>query len=112
MVPLHQLTTPPSTCEYLPDEQWSLHYVFVRRASALEYQVRLEAGWRRFGRALFHPVCTDCRACQSLRIPVRSFRPDRSQRRARAGNTDLTLVIGEPAVTDEKLRLYDRYHAF
>jgi arginyl-tRNA--protein-N-Asp/Glu arginylyltransferase len=112
MVPLHQLTTPPSECEYLPDQQWSLHYVFVRQASAAEYQSRLQAGWRRFGRAIFHPVCAHCKACQSLRVPVATFRPDRSQRRARKSNVDLVLEIGEPSVSAAKLRLYDRFHGF
>jgi arginyl-tRNA--protein-N-Asp/Glu arginylyltransferase len=112
MIALHQLTTPPATCEYLPDQVWSLHYIFVRRASAAEYQARLETGWRRFGRAFFHPVCSDCTACQSLRVVVGAFEPDRSQRRARQANADVTVVIGEPEVTAEKLRLYDRFHAF
>src|SRR6476659_9717220 len=105
MVPLHQFTTPPSVCEYLPDQNWSLHYVCVRKASAAEYQARLEAGWRRFGRAFFHPVCSDCTACQSLRVVVGAFEPDRSQRRARRANRGVTLVVGEPDVTAEKLRL-------
>jgi leucyl-tRNA---protein transferase len=112
VIALHQLTTPPSVCEYLPDQEWSLHYVFVRRASAEEYQARLQAGWRRFGRAFFHPVCSDCQACQSLRVLVGAFNADRSQRRARQANSDVTLVIGEPEVTAEKLRLYDRFHAY
>jgi len=112
MIPLHQLTTPPSVCEYLPDQQWSLHYVFVRKASAAEYQARLSTGWRRFGRAFFHPVCADCKACLSLRVPVATFQSDRSQRRARKANADLTLAIGEPSVSAAKLRLYDRFHAF
>jgi len=112
MIALHQFTTPPAACEYLPEQQWSLHYVFVRKATAGEYQDRLASGWRRFGRAFFHPVCRDCQACLSLRVPVATFQPDRSQRRSRKANTDVRLVIGEPDVSDEKLRLYDRFHAF
>src|SRR5262245_15325676 len=112
MIALHQLTTPPSACEYLPDQQWSLHYVFVRQASAADYQAGLEAGWRRFGRAFFHPVCSECKACQSLRVRVDAFEPDRSQRRARQANADVALVVGEPEVTAERLRLYDRFHAY
>jgi leucyl-tRNA---protein transferase len=89
-----------------------MEYVFVAQASAEEYQERLLQGWRRFGRALFHPVCKTCRACQSVRVPTATFRPDRSQRRAHAANHDVTLVIGEPDVTQEKLDLYDRFHEF
>lgn len=110
MISLYQLTSPPSSCGYLPDQRWSLHYVFVAQATPNDYQNHLEMGWRRFGRAFFHPVCPSCRACQSIRVPVASFRPDRSQRRALKANPDVELVIGDPSVTGEKLRLYDRFH--
>ena len=110
MIPLYQLTTPPAACGYRADQVWTLQYLFVAQASAAEYQDYLTRGWRRFGRAFFHPVCKACHLCQSLRVPVATFRPDRSQRRARKANSDVTLVIGEPEVTAEKLRLYDRFH--
>jgi len=110
MIPLYQLTTPPATCGYRPDEVWTLQYLFVAQAAAGEYQDYLKRGWRRFGRAFFHPVCQACQKCLSLRVPVATFRPDRSQRRARKANADVELVIGEPGVTEEKLRLYDRFH--
>jgi leucyl-tRNA---protein transferase len=112
MIRLHQFTTPPAQCGYLPDQVWTLQYLFVAAASAEEYQEYLRRGWRRFGRGFFHPVCRSCRQCQSIRVPVATFRPDRSQRRARKINADIELVIGEPEITDEKLRLYDRFHEF
>ncbi len=112
MISLYQITSPKSACSYLPSQQSSMEYVFVAQASALEYQARLLNGWRRFGRALFHPVCATCRACQSVRVPTATFRPDRSQRRALAANEDVQLVIGEPALSEEKLALYDRFHEF
>jgi len=46
----------------------------------------------------------------SIRVPTaRSDRPE--QKRAWAANRDITLTIHEPAVTDEKLALYDAFHA-
>ena len=45
-------------------------------------------------------------------INAPTFRPDRSQKRAFKANADVELVMGEPEVTDEKLRLYDRFHEF
>jgi len=110
MISLYQLTTPPSRCSYLPDRLSSMEYVFVAQASAAEYQNRLVKGWRRFGRAFFHPVCKSCQECLSLRVPVGAFHPDRSQKRAMKANIDVKVVITEPEVTDEKLRLYDRFH--
>lgn len=110
---LFVFTAPPSTCSYLPDETSSLNYEVVGRMSAAEYQERLMAGWRRFGFTLFRPACPACTKCQSLRVPTATFKPDRSQRRCAAANaSDVRLVIGAPSVTEEKLDLYDRFHAF
>jgi arginine-tRNA-protein transferase len=109
---LFTFTTPPSSCGYLPDQTWRLGYEIVGDITPAEYRRRLERGWRRFGFAMFHPKCPECQACQSLRVPVETFRPNRSQRRAWTANEDLTVAIGAPSVTDEKLDLYDRFHAF
>ncbi len=110
LLSLFSYTAPPAPCGYLPDQIWSLRYEFIAVASATDYQTRLLAGWRRFGRAFFRPQCPECTRCLSIRVPVATFRPDRSQRRAAKANAQVRLVIGEPEVTDEKLALYDRYH--
>ncbi len=112
MLSLATFTTPPHTCSYLPEQIASLRYDIVGQLSAEEYQILLMEGWRRFGHSLFKPACPSCDRCISLRLPVDDFRPDRSQRRAWAGNkNDVRLEIGVPAVTREKLELYDRFHA-
>src|SRR5207248_10572107 len=70
------------------------------------------AGWRRFGNTLFRPRCPGCSACQSLRVVVDHFRPDRSMRRVRKANEGaVRLEVGEPHVSRDKLLLYDRFHA-
>jgi arginine-tRNA-protein transferase len=113
MESLFRYIAPPSQCGYLPDQRWSLEYEVVGALSAAEYMEYMRQGWRRFGTMLFRPRCRACRACQSLRVVVDCFRPNRSQRRARkAGAGRLRLVVGEPSVTRAKLALYDRYHAF
>jgi arginine-tRNA-protein transferase len=49
--------------------------------------------------------------CQSLRIPVDAFRPDRSQRRAwKANEGSVTVRIGAPVLTVDRLELYRRFH--
>jgi arginyl-tRNA--protein-N-Asp/Glu arginylyltransferase len=113
METLFTFVSPPDRCGYLPDRDWQLRYDVVGDLTPAEYATRLKAGWRRFGYSLFRPECSGCRACQSLRVDVPRFRPDRSQKRAWARNAeDIRVVVGRPAVSDEKLRLYDRYHAF
>jgi arginyl-tRNA--protein-N-Asp/Glu arginylyltransferase len=109
---LVQFTAPSSPCGYLPDRVWRLGYEIVGEISPEEYLDRLRHGWRRFGFALFRPKCPSCQACQSLRVLVEHFRPNRSQRRAWKANEDVRVVVGAPSVSDEKLELYDRFHAF
>src|SRR5437763_629925 len=111
MQSLFRYTAPPSTCGYLPAERWSLEYELVADLSADEYAQKLVAGWRRFGGMLFRPQCPFCRACQSLRVVVEKFQPNRSQCRALKTNRgDIDVRIGPPSVSREKLRLYDRFH--
>ena len=112
MISLFQFTTPPHSCSYLPAQTSRMQYEIAGQMSAVEYRARLETGWRRFGFSLFEPRCATCRACQSLRVDVARFRPNRSQRRARKTNADIEMRIGRPSVSDAKLELYDRFHEF
>jgi arginine-tRNA-protein transferase len=113
MLSLFTFNTVPNPCGYLPNEEWSLFYEVVGQMTPDEYQARLNRGWRRFGYSLFRPDCPKCKKCRSLRVPVATFKPDRSQRRAWAANENsVVLEIGQPSVTDEKIQLYDRFHAF
>jgi arginyl-tRNA--protein-N-Asp/Glu arginylyltransferase len=113
MKSLYRYIAPPSPCAYLPAQQWSLEYELVGALTPAEYEQRLHRGWRRFGWLLFRPRCPACRACQSLRVVVERFQPNRSQRRAwRANVGRLRCTIGIPCLTEDKLALYDRYHAF
>ena len=113
MESLFTFTSPPSQCGYLPDREWQLRYEVVGRITPAEYLDRMKQGWRRFGFSLFRPACDGCRMCRSVRVPVASFCPDRSQRRAWAANDgEVRVVVGPPTVTRAKLALYDKFHAF
>lgn len=108
---LYQFVAPLSPCSYLPGRRWSLEYQRVLSISADEYMEYLRQGWRRFGTMLFKPRCPGCTACQSLRVPTETFRPNRSQRRAwKANEGEIVLRIRAPNVTAAKLNLYDRFH--
>ncbi len=101
----------PSRCSYLPGRDARLEYQFAIEIDAAEYSDRMLRGWRHFGRALFRPRCRGCDACQSIRIDVARFRPDRSQRRAwKANHGDLRVEVADPAAGPEQLDLYRRYH--
>ena len=111
MLSLYTFDSQPSPCSYLPDRHASLHYEIVGELTADEYAHLLMTGWRRFGRSLFRPDCPSCDRCQSLRVDVARFKMSDSQRRAWKANRDITIMIGTPSPTPEKLALYDRFHA-
>jgi arginine-tRNA-protein transferase len=97
----------------LPDRDWRFENIYVEEMTPKEYGQHLEKGWRRFGRTLFRPRCQSCTACQSLRIPVATFTPSRSQKRNAALNSpEIRLQVAEPRLTQRKLDLFDRYHSF
>ena len=111
MIVLNRFITGPNTCMYLPDQQARMEHEFVVRLTSEEYEARMNAGWRKFGPVLFRPVCTACTECRSIRIPLATFLPDRSQVRALKRNADLSVHFAAPVVEAQRLALYNRYHA-
>ncbi len=99
------------SCVYLPEQLSQSEYRIVAELSAVEYEALMNAGWRKFGAALHRPICESCKECRSLRVNVEEFAPNRSQRRALEKNADLTVAIGPPFLDEERLELYNRYHA-
>jgi len=73
------------------------------------YRRFMDAGFRRSGRVVYQPICAGCRRCVPLRVPVATFAPDKSQRRAWRKNPDLTVEADVPVSTEEKHRLYEKY---
>lgn len=101
----------PRPCPYLPDRDKRLENELIVELSAAEYVEKMDEGFRRFGRVLFRPNCPSCRACQALRIDVRHFRPNRSQKRCWRRNFDsIRREIVEPSAAPEVLALSDRFH--
>jgi len=103
----------PHRCEYLPHQTARLEYLIVDRMSAPEYLDWLRRGWRRFGHALFHPVCSSCDACRSLRVPVAAFQRRRTLRRVwKANSGSVTIAMGEPSPSPDTRALYDKFHRY
>jgi leucyl-tRNA---protein transferase len=111
MEPAITILSNPSRCEYLPRRVRQLRYEVSPGIVPREYMHRLLEGWRRFGPVLFRPECPSCRMCQSLRVPVESFQPNQSQRRAwKKNHDDILIRIGTPSITSEKEDLLARFH--
>ena len=73
------------------------------------YQRLMDAGFRRSGTFVYQPMCTGCRACVPVRVPVSRFAPSRTQRRVARRNEKLVVTVAPPMPTREKWELYDRY---
>ncbi|HEY9541975.1 MAG TPA: arginyltransferase [Luteimonas sp.] len=97
-------------CGYFP-ERTARDLVLDPRDPRLPrfYPQALDWGFRRSGDLVYRPHCGDCRACVAVRIPVRDFVPDRSQRRCLRRNADVTVRVVPTQRTDEQLALYQRY---
>lgn len=99
----------PHECPYIPVRQCSnLRFELVQAAPEF-MELLLERGFRHFGNHFFRPDCPDCRACVGIRVPVRTFRPNRSQRRCLRDNQDLILDAGPIVVDQERLDLLRRF---
>ncbi|KFN44761.1 hypothetical protein N789_01750 [Arenimonas oryziterrae DSM 21050 = YC6267] len=73
------------------------------------YPNALSLGFRRSGGHVYRPHCNACRACIAVRVPVREFRPSRSQRRCLQRNADLSVRVSPARRTGEIFDLYRRY---
>ena len=98
-------------CPYLPGRSACTDHRLVLELSDSEFESLLERGWRKFGAALYRPVCEKCRECRPLRISLADFTPSRSQRRCQRRNADLIVRCDTPRLDPQRLALYNRYHA-
>ena len=73
------------------------------------YPMALDWGFLRSGDIVYRPSCAGCQACVAVRVPVATFRPDRSQRRCLKRNADVDARIVAPVRTAEHLALYRKY---
>jgi len=108
---LKRFVEKPRACSYLRAETASLEYKVLVGVEAAEWEAMLERGWRRFGAGYFRPACVPCGECVSLRVPVETFAPSRSQRRARQKCESLRCEVGPVRLDDARLALYAAWHA-
>ncbi|HLX59885.1 MAG TPA: arginyltransferase [Planctomycetota bacterium] len=110
MLIIHQYTTGPHPCPYLAGQTAEFQYSVAPFLSADEYEELMDGRCRKFGLALFRPVCKACAMCRPIRFAAAEFAPDRSQRRALRRNADLEVRVGAPSCDAQRLELYRRYH--
>ncbi len=96
----------PHPCGYFDDRQALFEHYLVDQASESEREVLLATGYRAFGKYVFRPKCEGCQRCIPIRIPVRRFRLNKSQRRVAKKCAEVELTVGPPELTEEKYAIY------
>lgn len=105
-------SNPKENCSYKDDRCSYFRYFYIQDCSKHFCQGLIERGWRRFGGYFFTPVCQKCKDCISIRQLALSYQPSRSHKRVLAKNTNTLIIISRPSFSEEKLKLYDKYHIF
>ncbi len=102
--------TPGRPCAYLPGREERVLFVDPHAPlSGAGYESLLARGYRRAGRFIYRPACGHCQACVPVRLDVRRFALNRSQRRNLDLNRDLNLHDRPRAFHEEHFALYAAY---
>ena len=106
---LRLFLTTEHSCSYLP-ERMARNLVADPESTDHDLSSQLaELGFRRSGSYIYRPHCVGCNACLSLRIPTKTFQPNRSQQRTLKKNQDLHIRPVPPGFHQEHYRLFMRY---
>ena len=97
-------------CPYLPGQIERKLFTRLAGPEAPDVNSALtRAGFRRSHDVVSRPVCPTCAACVPVRIPVNRFAPNRTMRRLRRQNADLSATVLPPVATVEQYQLFVGY---
>ncbi len=99
-------------CSYLDNLKQTTHYKIIENCSLESCQNMIERGYRRFGKMYFRPICSTCQECQSIKIDVNNYTYSKSSKRVIKKAKDIEIVMQQPSLSKEHLKLFDKYHLF
>lgn len=99
-------TTYSGPCEYIKERQQCITYCYCREVSSADLSRLLARGWRKFGEFYFKDNCPGCLQCVPIRVPVKSFKLSRSQRRILKKNSEVKFSIGPLNYKEEIFEIY------
>ncbi|MDE1466990.1 arginyltransferase [Aurantiacibacter sp. D1-12] len=102
--------TSPAPCPYLPGKTERKVFTELKGPHAEQLNDALgRIGFRRSQTVAYRPSCADCRACVSVRVAAKDFKPSSSQKRLLKRNSDLVSSECRPWATEEQFALLQRY---
>jgi arginine-tRNA-protein transferase len=102
--------TAPSPCPYLAgkEERKVFTHLVGERAAELN-NILTQGGFRRSQSIAYRPACEGCRACVSVRVVARDFRPTQSMRRIMRRNADVASDMRIAVPTSEQYSVFRAY---
>jgi arginyl-tRNA--protein-N-Asp/Glu arginylyltransferase len=102
--------TAPSPCPYLEgqEERKVFTHLVGDRARDLN-DLLTHGGFRRSQSIAYRPACETCRACVSVRVVAKDFKPSRSMRRNAERNSDMIGEMRTATPTSEQYSVFRAY---
>jgi arginyl-tRNA--protein-N-Asp/Glu arginylyltransferase len=102
--------TAPSPCPYLAgkEERKVFTHLVGERAPELN-NILTQGGFRRSQSIAYRPACEGCRACVSVRVVAKDFRPSQSMRRILRRNVDIASEMRVAVPTSEQYSIFRAY---